>query len=402
MKADVTPAEILIENRLRNSNDPSETALLATDLIELLWTRAGPTERVKILKYAKLAAECFLRSKEVYRAVWVLLWLRENTSLWEESLVLEQMLSMVLARKSGVRKHNDEGLPLPTPFQEFSATISFDENRADEMVRDQLRNIPSTSSPLFSNLKVGEVARLLRVADCVRLQKGAQLYAEGDEAKGFYILCSGELELQSKKGESRIATPIEFLGDIALFAEIPHSATAVASSDARLIYFGIDKLGDPFRSIPRLKEELHDLFHRRLFLSVSHHSLIFRHFHEIELEKCWDIFVPIHVAKDQVLMEPRMSPERFFLILRGRLEVARPGVPVVTLGPGHFVGERGVVLNKNRNAMVKTISDCHLLECDRWSYEELRTQFPEAAAKIDSCRSEYDQYKFSAENFVID
>jgi len=402
MKPEATPAEIRIESRLRNSTDISETALLATDLIEILWTKSGPKERVRILKFAKVAAECFLKSKEVYRAIWVLLWLRENTSLWEESLVLEQMLSMVLARKSGVKKHGDEGMPVPTPFQEFSATISLDETRADEMVRDQLRNIPAASSPLFSNLKVGEVSRLLRVADCIRLKKGELLFSERDEAKGFYILCSGEIQLTNRKAETRIATPIEFLGDISLFAGIPHSATAKASSDARLIYFCIDKLGDPFRSIPRLKEELHDLFHRRLFLSVAEHSLIFRHFHEIELEKCWDIFVPIHVPRDQVLMEPRMSPERFFLILRGKVEVSRPGVQQVTLGPGHFVGERGVILNRIRNAVVRTISDCHLLECDRWSYEELRSQFPEAASKIDACRAQYDQYQFSSENFVID
>ncbi len=392
-----------LESSIREAKDDREVAVAALSLAEALWEVSGPKERIRIIKYAQMAAESFLRSQMSFQAVWVLVWLREATSLWEESITLEQLLSGALSRKQPKkRKTADENLPVPTPFQEFSARISTEGFSGSEIVRDQLKNLPQSISPLFSILKVGEVARLLRTADCVRLKAGDVLFRQGEKPNGFYVLCSGGMVLESSWGEKRSITPTDFLGDIALFAELNHSSTSTAVEDSRLIYFAEDKLRDPFRSIPRLKEELHDLFHRRLFLSVAHESLIFRHLHAVEIERCWDYFVPIHVSSGQVLMEPRMSPERFFMVLKGKLEVTRPGKRAVVLGPGHFVGERGLILEKARTAQVKTLSECDLLECDRWSYMELRAEFPEAAEKIDRSKPEYEKYQFNSHNLVID
>jgi CRP-like cAMP-binding protein len=390
------------DEKLREARGPDEIAERALVLAEQLWRESGPAERLRILKYAKLSCESYLLLGRAFQAIWVLSWLRESTSLLEESLSLEKILIQSLSRRPSIQKKKDDHLPLPTGFQEFSAKVSMDFGRGDEVVRDQLRLVPQVQSPLFTGLKMAEVARLLRVVQSIRLEKNQILFCEHEAPTGFYVLCAGEMKIGSAKTPARKLSGTEFLGEIALFSEIPHSATAQAVSDCRLIYFENEKLQEPFLSIPRLKEELHDLFHRRLFMSVASHSLIFRHFDQIDLEKSWEFFVPIQVSRGQVLLEPRMAPERFFVILKGRVEVLRKGSPPVILGPGHFIGERGVILNHPRNARVTTLSDCLLLECDRWSYLELRSQFPEAASRIDACLKDYDHYSFTSKNLVID
>jgi hypothetical protein len=162
-----------LEARIGNANDEREIAFAALDFAESLWSSSGPKERIRILKYSQMAAECFLRLQMSFQAVWVLVWLREATNLWEESISLEQLLSHCLARKPQSRKKTtDEHLPVPTPFQEFSAKLSLDGGTGAEAVRDQLRNMPTSTSPLFALLKVGEAARLLRTADCIRLKVG--------------------------------------------------------------------------------------------------------------------------------------------------------------------------------------------------------------------------------------
>lgn len=387
---------------MAESKDPVELSAAALMLAEWSWSHEGLKSRVKVGRLIQIAVQGALQSGLLVQAIWAYLWLRDSTNMVEEALALERELANRLGRKPRPKSKVDDHLPLPTPFQEFSAKWSAEDLGTDEIIREQLKDYPSIQFPLFSNLKVSEVARLLRVAEYRRVQLGDCLFKEGDIAKGFYVVAAGVFELESTSGLRRKCGPNSFLGELALFGEMPHSALARAQTEARLVYFSSDRLEDPFRSIPRLKEEFHDLVHRHLFMAVSSHSLIFRFFDPEELDQCWDYFVPIQVSRGQLLMEPKMSPDRFFLILRGKVEVIRAGEKAIQLGAGHFIGERGLILQQPRTASVRTISECLLLECDRWSYEELKERFPRVRDAINAHRTEYESYVFSSKNLVID
>jgi CRP-like cAMP-binding protein len=91
---------------------------------------------------------------------------------------------------------------------------------------------------LFALLaELGEDEREL-VADLlepVDLEKGEQLFAEGQEAEGLYLVERGALELSSQRvGAVGRAASGDALGSLSLVAVGPREATAVASDRARL------------------------------------------------------------------------------------------------------------------------------------------------------------------------
>lgn len=91
---------------------------------------------------------------------------------------------------------------------------------------------------LFALLaELGEEEREL-VADLlepVDLDKGEQLFAEGQQAEGLYLVERGTLELSSQRvGALGQAAPGDALGSLSLVAVGTREATAVASDRARL------------------------------------------------------------------------------------------------------------------------------------------------------------------------
>lgn len=392
---------IKLEAELRNSHSDYTLASLARRLCEILFLQNKKNQKFE--RFALLSLESFVRSGHPEGAIGLVLWLRDFAHMDSLTSQAERKLVNSYGRKPRQKKAADDHLPLPTPYQEISAQVSFEEFPGGEnFYREQLRRTEPKNFPLFSNLKTAEVARLMRVAELRSLKKGKYLFKEGEKPQGFYILSEGRAELQGSAGLRKELEPGDFVGDLALFASMTHTAGAQATEDSQFVYFPREKLFECFKYIPRLREELTDLFHRRLFIAQAQHSLIFSMIDRGDLDKCWEYFVPIHVAQGHTLMEPGMFADRFYLILRGKVEVLKNGQSPVYLGPGHFVGERGLILKTTRNATLTTISDCDLLECDRWSYQELLENFSVLNSKIEERRPDYENYQFSSRNFVID
>lgn len=356
----------------------------------------------KAFRYALRAGEEFIRAGAGARAIGVLVWMRQFSQAHREYDVLERLVLQCFSRTARRAKANDDEVPVPTPYQEISASISFENFGGDEISRHQLKNIPYNSFPLFSNLKAGEILRLLRICELRSFSNGDVLFAERDRPDGFYIMLRGRLELASSAGFERHVLPEEFVGEIALFGNMDHSSTASCLGDVELLWFPEMALKECFQNIPRLAQEILDLFHRRLFLSTAKHSLIFNILPSSELEKCWDYFVPIHVSPGKVLMEPNQESDRMFLILKGKIEVRRYGQVPVYLGAGHFIGERGMILKTMRTATLSTVSECWLLECDRTSFGDLCDDFPAIPRVLEARRKELEAYEFHAKNVVVD
>jgi len=85
--------------------------------------------------------------------------------------------------------------------------------------------------------ELGEEERELvaELLERVELDKGEQLFAEGQEAEGLVFVERGALELSSQRAGplGRVAAG-EALGSASLVAVGPREATAVAGEDARL------------------------------------------------------------------------------------------------------------------------------------------------------------------------
>lgn len=391
------------EIELSNLLDSQEIADLARKLA-LEYTLVDPEfKRQKIEKYASLAAQSFLDCGRPAAAIGSFVWLKTIFPLSESVDRLARHLAQSIGRSPPRHSAPDEALPVPTPFQELKARVSFEEfGSPDEIHREHLIKQRILGFPLLNQLRSVEVLKLLETARYISLQEGESLFQEASSANAIYLVSRGGLELRSTSQLTRPVMEGEFLGDISYFLCSPHSGTAIASSECELVCFPRQELQACFEQVPRLHQSLIDWVYRKIFIACSPQSLIFRSLSTEKLLQVWDYFTPIHVPAGRVLMEPERVCDRFFIILKGRIEVLREGQPSVRVGPGHFVGERGLILQKQRSAKLVCLSDCHLLECDEWTYNELCDEFPEIRQSIESRRQEIESYQFSSKNFILD
>ena len=89
--------------------------------------------------------------------------------------------------------------------------------------------------PLFADLPAGNFARIIADLREERHEAGSVICYEGDEARDFYVIKSGIVEVQLNLGEAErevvaVSGPSEWFGERALFSDRPRSATVVAQT----------------------------------------------------------------------------------------------------------------------------------------------------------------------------
>ncbi len=128
----------------------------------------------------------------------------------------------------------------------------------------------SAGRSFFSAVSPELMAAIERSAVAVSLATGEQLFAQGDEADGFYILDTGEIEINvispgGRKLALEIITPGEIFGEIGLFAG-KRTASATALGPARLRRVRRHDLMAAIRHEPDLALQFIDLLCERLRL----------------------------------------------------------------------------------------------------------------------------------------
>jgi CRP/FNR family transcriptional regulator, cyclic AMP receptor protein len=78
----------------------------------------------------------------------------------------------------------------------------------------------------------------------------------------------------------------------------------------------------------------------------------------------------------------------FFVIEDGRVEVARDGDMIATLGPGDFLGEMGIVNKVVRNATVITISPAKVIVMTEQAFRSMSRGNPDVASRISAAVEE--------------
>jgi len=96
--------------------------------------------------------------------------------------------------------------------------------------------------PLFAGLREEDLKRIRTIASLRRIGKKEILFADGEEAKGFYVILSGKVKLYKISSEGKeqilhvVSAPDAF-AEAALFLEGTYPAFAEALSDAQLLFF---------------------------------------------------------------------------------------------------------------------------------------------------------------------
>jgi CRP-like cAMP-binding protein len=92
--------------------------------------------------------------------------------------------------------------------------------------------------PLFKGLDRKELEAIGRLCDEVELPPGRVIAAQGDSADAFYVILDGTVRIERDGEILRDMRAGDFLGELAMLAKIPRTATATCLTACRLLVLG--------------------------------------------------------------------------------------------------------------------------------------------------------------------
>ena len=110
---------------------------------------------------------------------------------------------------------------------------------------------------LFSGLKDGEIAELGGISISKKYPKGALIFSEDEEAKGFFVIISGKVKIYKLSPEGKeqilhIISPGETFAEAALFAGSTYPAFAESLTETRVLYFSKEGFFNLIRRNPQI------------------------------------------------------------------------------------------------------------------------------------------------------
>lgn len=118
--------------------------------------------------------------------------------------------------------------------------------------------------PLFSRLSKTELAQVAALADEVDIPAGRELIREGDRGREFFVLLGGKAEVVQGGEPLRTLGSGDFLGEIALVARVPRTATVTAKSDVRALVITDQGFRSLMVSTPKIQAKVLEAFAERL------------------------------------------------------------------------------------------------------------------------------------------
>ena len=233
-----------------------------------------------------------------------------------------------------------------------------------------------------------------RELEPIDLQAGETLFAAGDPRGAAFLILSGRISLtgQSPQGAAlpeRVFSAGEGVGEIGLAADGPHTTTARALEDAKVLRLSRVAFEGMCEKYPEAMSKLAEFI-----TPVANETLLARVICDLLGERdtaqlaallaeaeCLDL------KRGDILVREGEDADRMFIVISGRLRImARntEGTEMVIdeISRGDTVGERSLLTGDVRSATVYALRDSAVGVITRPLFENLEHQYPEVMMRL--------------------
>jgi CRP-like cAMP-binding protein len=110
--------------------------------------------------------------------------------------------------------------------------------------------------PLFERCSKSELRQIARLADEVNIPEGRELMREGERGQEFVVLVEGRAEVRRKGRRVRELSGGDFLGEIALVADVPRTATVKTLTAVDILLMTARDFRTLMREVPSLQPKV--------------------------------------------------------------------------------------------------------------------------------------------------
>jgi CRP-like cAMP-binding protein len=124
------------------------------------------------------------------------------------------------------------------------------------MVRKNAKIELLKRAPLFAQCSRRELAQIALLSAELNLPAGRKLMTEGEPGKEFIVLVEGRAEVRRKGRRVRELSDGDFLGEIALVADVPRTATVTALTPVTVLLVTARDFRTLLREVPSLQPKV--------------------------------------------------------------------------------------------------------------------------------------------------
>lgn len=250
----------------------------------------------------------------------------------------------------------------------------------------------ASRAPFFSEFPQEIFVALLQNVELQSFSEGDVILREGEQGRSMFLVAHGTVTIQRElpgKPPRLLAVqgPGSFFGEMALVADVPRLATAIAREECVLVEVTRPMIERLTGQYPALAPAVMRSFKERLLANLMRAGPVFAAFGAQEKRELVDAFELFSVPENTTLLKQGGCGHSLFVLLRGRCEVfdeAEDGTRVAypELSEGSIFGEISLLNDCPVTATVQTAAPCLLVRLDRERFQARVLANPAATALL--------------------
>lgn len=264
--------------------------------------------------------------------------------------------------------------------------------------------------PLFSDLPEDAFIALFEQCPLQRFEEGQLVFAQGEKADAFYVICAGRVRVFRSEGSARkdLATLEEgsFFGEMALLSEAPRSASVeAAAEDTQVLVISAEILKELSARYPAVSTALKKFCRQRMLSNLMNQAALFAPFNRNDRRDLVQKFRARDVNKGDVLVKEGSSSDGLYVVLSGEVEVEAKGHRIATLKEGQVFGEMSLLMRSPASATVRALRHTSLLRLPKHDFDRLILSHPQVLEHVSTLidertRSDLSRQKNDAAELV--